>query len=613
MHPTPSPTSRHVVLRLRRSTGTAAMAILSASCLPAHAVRFGSEEAGWSGSFDSTLSYGLAMRTQSPDCTVLGNDNGGCNVGTRNALSSRYNLAAGTGYANADFNYSNFDDGDLNHKKRDIVSSVFKGTHELSLKADGGWSALGRFTWFADSKVDDTRRTALSSEAKSYAASRLDLLDLWVSRSFELNGKPAKLKVGNQVISWGEDLFIPGGVNQINAIDLQKFHTPGTQLKEIFLPAPMASFSAALAEHVNVEGYYQFYWNAYRFDAVGTFFSTYDVVGRGKRPGYFPTSVVEDTFGVGTCAATTPTGKCGDPATSGLDDASLIAAGLAVPFGGERRPKRGGQFGLAMRFDAPEMDSEFALYYQRYHDKTPFLGYTSTGLGNISSYSWNYGEDRDLFGASMNTKVGPVAVGAELSYRPRDSVAIDPTVPFGSKGASGVYDPNSVYDTGFHPGYVTERKWQAHLTGFYTFSPNDPLGGLASALGASDGFVLAEGALTWYPGLDRSGATPYLLTNYALPTRTSWGVVLEAGLNYPNVFGSGVTLTPQIDWFQDIKGTSPNALPFVEGRKSMTLSLLASYRGQWRGALQWVKYWGGGGNNLMRDRDFIAASLSYSF
>lgn len=591
-----------------------AAAVLSVTYLPAQAISFGDAAAGWTGSFDSTMSYGLVMRNGSPNCAILGNDNGGCNRGTSNALSSRFNLADGTGYANADFNYSNFDDGDLNHKKRDFVSSVLKGTHELSLKTDGGWSMLGRFTWFADAKADNTRRTPLPDEAKDYAKSRVDLLDLWVSKSFEINGRSAKVKVGNQVINWGEDIFIPGGVNQINAVDLQKFHTPGTQLKEIFIPAPMVSFSAALTDRVNLEGYYQFAWNAYRLDTVGTYFSSYDVVGKGKRPGYYPSSVVNDFFGPGTCAASTPTGRCGDPATSGLDDASMIAAGLAVPFAGENKPRRGGQYGMALRLSAPDIDSEFAFYYQRYHDKLPFLGYSSNGTaGVVTSYSWNYGQDRDLFGASMNTKLGPVAVGAELSYKPRDSVAVDPTVSFGSKGALGRSDPNSVYDSGFHPGYVTEKKWQGHLTGFYTFSRNDPLGDVARLLGATDGYLLAEAAATWYPHLDKSGNTPYFLSNYALPTRFSWGYVLEAGLNYPDVFGTGVTLTPQIDWFQDVKGTSPNAVPFVEGRKSMTLSLFANYRDHWKAALQWVRYRGGGDNNLMRDRSFLAASVSYSF
>jgi hypothetical protein len=325
----------------------------------------------------------------------------------------------------------------------------------------------------------------------------------------------------------------------------------------------MLSFSTAVSDNVSVETYYQFKWNSYKLDPVGTYFSGTDLVGEGKRPLYYPTSEVEDVFGVGACAGM-PGGKCGEPATSGLDNATLIASGLALPFEGEHEAKNSGQYGLAVRFAAPEIDTDFALYYQRYHDKLPFLGFSGTSALALTGYSWNYGEDKDLFGASMSTKVGPVAVGAEISYRPHDSIQIDPTVPFGS-AATGAFDRNSVYDVGFHKGFVEEKKWQASTTGFYTFSRNDPLGGIAEALGASDGVILGEAAVTYYPDLDRSGATPYLLSNYSLPDRTSWGYVLEAALNYPNVFDSGITVTPQIDWAHDVNGTTPNALPFVEG------------------------------------------------
>src|SRR5262245_49061696 len=73
---------------------------------PSQAVRFGSEEEGLSGSFDSVLSFGLTQRMSSPDCRIIGNDNGGCNNGTNNLLQRRQGA---NGYANADFNYTNFD------------------------------------------------------------------------------------------------------------------------------------------------------------------------------------------------------------------------------------------------------------------------------------------------------------------------------------------------------------------------------------------------------------------------------------------------------------------------------------------------------------------------
>lgn len=595
---------------IQNRRGTLAPSILALSVAAAcwspaaHAFRFGSED-GLSGSFDSTISFGVAKRLQSPSCRTISNDSGGCNNGTNNELSRVYNLDALTGYANADFNYTNFDDGTLNYDDGDIVSAALKGTHDLSLKYPGGWSALARVNWFHDWKADDTQRTDVASEATDDAT----LLDLWVAKTFSIGDRRGKVKVGNQVISWGEDIFIVGGVNQINAIDLQKFHVPGTQLKEIFIPAQMISGSMDLTEQLGVEAYYQWRWNGFKFDPSGTFFSVADVLGKGRRIAYVPTSIIEDFAGPGACAGL-PNGRCGD--NSGAPDDFLVANGLATPYLGQREPKKGGQYGVNFRYNAEEIDTEFAFTYQRYHDKLPFLGFTGNTAGAVTGYFLAYGEDKDLYALSANTKLMNIAVGAELSYRPDDSVGIDPTVPFGNifGGASSKF---SIYEHGSNPGFVEEEKYQFHLTGFYTFSHNDPLGGVAKALGATDGFILAEAAVAHYPGLDTSGVTPYFLPNYDIPDKTSWGYVVEAALNYPNVWGTGVTLTPQIDWYHDVNGTTPNGLPFVEGRKALTLSLFANYRDNWKGAIQWVNFSGGGANNLMRDRDFLAASISRSF
>lgn len=602
----------------RAKSNRLTLAVMAASSLlwmdASHAMRFGSED-GISGSFDSTLSYGFASRLQSPDCHLLGGDSGGCNDGTSTGLGQFYNLSRGNGYANADINYTNSDDGDQNYNKHDVFSEVIKGTHELSLKFGDGWSALGRVSWSKDFKMDNTRRTELDDNADREATERVDLLDLWVAKTFDLGEMPAKVKVGNQVISWGEEIFVTGGINQINALNLTKYHTPGTQLKEVFIPAPMASFNLGLSENLNLETYYQFKWNAYGIDPVGTYYSNSDVVGEGNRPIYYSTSTLDGLLGAGTCASLTPTGRCGEPSISGLDDATLVANGLAVPYAGERSAKNSGQYGLALRWTVEEIATEFGFFYQRYHDKLPFVGYTATSNPDallIDNYFWNYGEDKNLYGLSLNTMVGPVAVGAELSYRPNDSVGIDPTVPFG-RAFTGEFNKFSVYDTGTSKGFVEEKKWQAHVNAIYTFSANDPLGFIPTSLGASDGFLLTEAVVTHYPDLDTSGQTPYFLPDYSLPDRTSWGYVTEFGINYPNVFGTGITVTPQVDFSHDVNGTSPNALPFVEGRKSLTSSLLFNYRDRWKGGLQWVQYWGGGDNNLMADRDFLSGNISYSF
>ncbi|SIP93937.1 DUF1302 domain-containing protein [Aquipseudomonas alcaligenes] len=596
-------TPRRLTLALLLATG--------AGSLPAMAFTFGGEgERVW-GSFDSTLSYGLSQRLQSRDCSIIGNDSGGCNPGVDNELSRYYNLASGTGYANVDNNYSNADDGDLNYNKHDVFSHVLKGIHELSLKFDDDWSALGRVSWLKDFKMDNTRDVSLDEDARDAATQRIDLLDLWVAKGFEVGNMPAKIKVGNQVISWGEEIFFSGGINQINAFNLTKFNTPGTQVKEVFIPAQMVSFNIGLTESLSLESYYQLKWREYELNAAGTYFSSADVVGEGNRPIYLSTSVIEGVRGAGFCSLVTPTGNCGSPRVSGLTDAQMVALGLAIPYAGKDRPSDGGQYGIALRWMADSIDTEFGLFYQRYHEKTPFVGYSGDRAGNVTDYFLSYGEDRDLYGLSMNTMLGPVAVGAELSYRPEDSVSVDPTVSFGSI-MGGSFDENSVYDVGRHPGYVTEKKWQFDVNATYSFSASDPLGFIPETLGADDAVLIGEILSVRYPGLETDGSVPYLLTDYSLPDRAAWAYIVEFAMNYQDAFGTGATLTPQLDFSHEVEGTSPNGMQ-VEGRKSLTASLFLNYQSRWKGGLQWVNYWGGGSLAGLKDRDFVSASLSYSF
>ena len=601
--------------RTRRIASMAALGGLGLlATQSALAVKFDGET--FSGSFDSTISIGMQKRLSSPDCRIIGNDNGGCVpvTGTLGALNN-----GDPNSANPDFNYLQSDDGDLNYKKGDIVSLALKGTHELYLKAPNGFSGLLRATWSRDFKADDTRRTPLSDDAKSLAVENWTWLDAWVAKSFEIGGRPAKVKVGNQVISWGEDIFIYGGINVTNAIDLRKFHTPGTQLKEVFRPAPMISLNTEVTDNFSLEGYYQWKWNGFQFDPVGTYFSSADVIGKGAKGAYVPTSIANYYLGAGL-----PPGTVGDPGGAhGFSEAQLANPALNPAFGmagvgsvayraDTRRPSDSGQFGLAGRYKADALQSEFGFYFLRYHDKIPFVGFINAGsTSNLLGvqYFEDYGESRNLFGVSMNTNIGPVEVGAELSYRPKDSVSIDPTVPAPSSPYSVFEYPGKV-----SRGFVDEKKWQAHLTGFYLVAPSSPLGTLMTGLGASEGFMLGEVAVTNYPKLDQSGFIPYLLPNYELPTRLSWGYVISTGLTYPNVWSSGWNLTPQLDFSHDVKGTSPNTLPFVEGRKAATLSLnFDRDGGKWKANLGITKFWGGGSNNLMIDRDMFFASVSHSF
>jgi hypothetical protein len=577
-------------------------ALGAAFATPAAAFKFDLDN-GITGSFDSTISFGAQMRMQSTDKSIIGRDNGGT---VPTAGDPKIHLPSG--YANPDFNYLNTDDGNLNYKRHDIVSAVIKGTHELFLTEKGNWSALGRFTWSSDLRADNTRRTPLHDDAEDAMEKNISLLDFWVAKDFKIGDQSAKVKIGNQAINWGEDIFIIGGINAVNALDLRKIHVPGVQVKEVFIPAPMISFSTGLGNGFSTEAYYQFRWNSFKFDPAGTYWSAADFIGKGgKRGAFIPQSLLDD-FGIPV------TGGDFDPKRGRTLAALSLANGGAgvIPVERDEPELHTGQYGINLRFKPTEGDTEYAAYYIRYHDKIPFVGFrfspalAGTNVLGVAAVE-QYGEDKSLYGISMNTKLGDWAIGAELSYRPRDSVAIDPTVPFAGpyslQAASATFTVPAMMD-----GYKEEKKYQAHLTGFYLLPQS-----ITSALGAAEGAFLGEVAVTRYPDLDLSGAVPYLLNNYQLPDKTSWGYVAEVSLTYANIFQSGWTLTPVLDYYHDVKGTSPTALPFVEGRKAVALNFNFDYHNEWKAGIGYTTFWGGGNMNMLRDRDVLTMSVSKVF
>jgi hypothetical protein len=97
------------------------------------------------------------------------------------------------------------------------------------------------------------------------------------------------------------------------------------------------------------------------------------------------------------------------------------------------------------------------------------------------------------------------------------------------------------------------------------------------------------------------------------PDRTSWGYVLAGRLEYPNLIGAW-NLLPHFSWQQDVHGTSPGpGGNFVEGRHGLTLGVGANLQAKWEFDVSWTEFGGASRYNLLRDRDFIGASVKYSF
>jgi hypothetical protein len=174
------------------------------------------------------------------------------------------------------------------------------------------------------------------------------LLDAYVYGSFALGDTDLQLRLGNQVVNWGESVFIQG-INQINPIDVPGARRPGVELKEVLLPVWMAYANWGLPVG-SFEAFYQFKWDNTSVDACGTYWGP-----------------AEGMIGVDTagCLASTSFGGAANPVAQ--------AKGYYFPAFKGKAASNSGQFGVAYRLPVDAIDTEFGLYAMNIHARVPVI------------------------------------------------------------------------------------------------------------------------------------------------------------------------------------------------------------------------------------------------
>ena len=236
-------------------------------------------------------------------------------------------------------------------------------------------------------------------------------------------------------------------------------------------------------------------------------------------------------------------------------------------------------------------------------------------------YQLEYAEDIRLFGLSFNTALpgSGWALQGEYSYRQDAPLQIaerivlqDGLKPVSTALGLSATDQQSLVDylNRYQPetvrGHLKKDVSQIQATATRIFGP---------AMGA-DGLVLvAEAALMYVHDMPEtpleSPAGGTLSTEDADADSTSWGYRVAARLDYLNAVGA-INLYPYAQFLHDVSGNSPAPSgPFVEGRMALTLGFQADYLNRWEANLGYTQYAGDG--NELSDRDFITASLKYSF
>ena len=582
-----------------------ALAVIAALAGPASATTFDFNE-DWSLSTKTTLSLGSSWSTQNPD----------------KSLMTRANALQAQG-VNANGSSVSADDNRLNFEKGDPISQVFKGLTDFSL--DGhGQGAFIRFKYWYDHAYETRKARFKDFDDSGWDdLSRFkgfETLDAYVWKDFQIAEHPLNVKVGNQVLSWGESLLIQNGINVINPLDVSAFNRPGVEIKEGQLPVEMVSFSFGLSDTTNLEGFYQYNWRPSVLDGCGTFFASSDAIQKGCGPLYL---------------------------SQVLTDQQMQAAGLYATTRGNESPSDNGQFGFALRQMIPALnDAEAAIYFINYHSRLPYFTLdakntairgTFPGGVQAPSYAAAFPEDIRLYGISLSG-VEPnsgIALAGEVSYRPNMPLAINApdinvAVITGAAGSSWVQLPAgfNINRGDRYDGWERKGVWQA--TASATQAIDNVLGATRLSLFGEAGVVhiddLGDERLGRNAAFGRSatrngtpcntaasGVTNQYCTDKGFATDWSWGYRLRASLEYSDVL-PGINLIPAVNWRHDVEGYSYDPQgPFQEGQQALGVSLTGVYMNDYSVELAYNSFFGSNDYSTLDDRDFASVSFKADF
>lgn len=586
-----------------------AVSLASTLAAPAFGVTFNIGEI--EGQFDSSLSVGASWSMADRDRDLVGINNGG------------------TGFTQTG------DDGRLNFKKGETFSKIFKGVHDLELKyGDTGVFVRGKY-WYDFELKDESRlfKDISDSNRKEAAqSSGAQILDAFVYHNYSVGDLPGTVRLGKQVVSWGESTFIFNSINSINPLDAAAFRRPGAEIKEGLIPVNMLYVAQSLTDRLSAEAFYQLEWDQTVVDNCGTFFAV-DVLQDGcdanyhvGSPAIAPLQPVAAAFGQGF---------------------EVTPEGVVVPRAGDRDARDSGQFGLALRWlgDA----TEYGAYFMNYHSRTPNLSTRSAGLATAAQlpgiigtanglvpgagsglaqsvmlgngrYYLEYPEDIQLYGLSFSTTLPTgTAWSGEISYRPNAPVQLNaqdlsrallnPLAP----GTSPIESTFGAENRGYNRKEITQL--QTTFTHFFD-----------QVLGAGRVTVVGEVGYTHVGGLEstselRYGRDPIYGTpddpaalarygRHGFVTANSWGYRLRGIADYDNVF-AGINLKPNLSFSHDVDGYGPNGL-FNEGSKAVSIGLDAEYQNMYTASLSYTNFFGGTYNTSV-DRDFVALSFGVNF
>ena len=298
------------------------------------------------------------------------------------------------------------------------------------------------------------------------------------------------------------------------------------------------------------------------------------------------------------------------------------------------------------------------------HGTTPVVdtGEMIVGVGWGNSRLVAEYPDIEVWGISAATTLFGWGVQGEVTYRPDMPLQIDTdSVTISTLVANCGFDGYGGYAAGTTAGFTSYAEYNSRkglvcgdtglISGIHnedvinwdigttaTFTRSNPV---ISLLGADLGILLTEFAGVYVDEIDdatgrfdegsgivttnmcTSGSDLALKSVFSLDprvngecraTRSSYGGVLLGRLQYNNVLGTPLSVSPTLVVQHGIEGRSPSpAATWKEGIGRAGLSLDVDYQGKWTGSLGYTDYYGDSKFSRDGDRDFVSLSLKRGF
>lgn len=624
-----------------QATRHAMVLSLLSAVLPAAAADFKPAE-GVDARLGATVTFGTTVRTDAPDPEVYA-----LIPSTVVAGTAPGQLVGQTGGS------------DLNFARHRPVSTVLKALVEGDLHGErvGVFARASAWTDYTlrsrsmpygnypngytpDAKLSDD---GLSRGAKFEG---IDLREVYVYGNAELAGRRVDARLGRQVLSWGPSQFLAGGINSaINPQDYAAQVRPGALPAESRVPVAMLNLRAALSEQWSAEGFAAFESRQHEFPGCGTFFDVASLVPHGCK------------F---TAAVPAPIPNSPLPTIASLTERSLLQSGYYLHRNDDVPARNGGQFGLALRFKAASIATEFAAYAMNTHSAQPSFRLTVENVGGATlpaglagglqrladprglRYSTVFAEDVRLYGLSFDSQLGASAkVYGEVAYRPNQPLSMNsndllngfllraPTsllqqqknilaIPAG--GSFDGYDRFGVTTLNLGGSKVWPQALGAErvvLAGEVGWSH---VAGLPDPQVMRYGRPLSYGTAPWLvngtltpcseaaPGL--SGVAGKTCTSDGFVTSNAWGLRLRAAATYANAL-AGAALTPSVVLAHDVDGYSYDGT-YSKGRTALRLGLRAEWDKAYFADVQLTRF-AGGRYNLVSDRSNLMLAAGAVF